>query len=62
MAKQKETPQTIILTNTKDRARIKTLDMAHAAAFLKQMTAMKQGSLYALPEGWIFDGNDIVKV
>lgn len=61
MAKQKETPQTIILTNTKDSSKTKELDIAHAAAFLKQMAAMKQGSLYSLPSGFIFDGKDIVK-
>ena len=61
MAKQKETPQIITLTNTKDKTKTKELDLKHAAAFLKQMAAMKLGSLYALPEGWSFDGNDIVK-
>lgn len=60
MAKQKETPSTIVLTNKKD-GKTKELEISHATAFLKQMAAMKQGSLYELPSGFIFDGKDIVK-
>ena len=62
MAKvKKEAPLTIVLKNTKTKL-TKQLDMAHATAFLKQLEAMKMGSLYELPSGWIFNGNDIVKV
>lgn len=62
MAKQKETPQTITLTNSKT-GNTKTLDIGHATSVLKMMATrgFNQPSLYQLPDGWVFNGNDIVK-
>jgi hypothetical protein len=60
MAKGK-TPQTISVKDTK-KGTTKHLELAHATNLLKQLANTKLAGLFELPEGYSFDGNDIVKV
>jgi len=63
MAKQKatETLQTIAVKDTK-KGTIKQLEIAHATKLFKQIAGTKLAGLFELQEGYVFDGNDIVKV
>jgi hypothetical protein len=51
----------VTLCHKSNKARTKTLDTAHAVAFLLQMERVKNVD-YVLEDGYIFDGKDITKV
>ena len=64
MAKHKEAPQTIELKNTKN-GEAKILDITHATRLLINLAKAakpKEDKTFTLPDGWIFNGVDIVKV
>ena len=62
MAKNKEqSAQTIELKKTKT-GEVRVMDILHATKTLIQLEKMKMGKTFTLPDGWIFNGVDIVKV